>query len=119
MTDFEMWWEEFPKGNGFTHRGVKFPRTRALRCNEAKCEKKFNKILIEKNLIVEEMLTALRREVHNRMENSIKNKRNELTYMSNSYAYLNGGFYEAWLDEEVEEEKIEKQNKLINPDDLF
>lgn len=118
--EFKIWWEAFPKGDGFTIRGKKFPRTRALRLNEAKCEKKFNEIL-KKGVTLADMLTALNREMLSRMENSHRSGKNEMRYMSNSQAYLNGGAYEAWLDDEDEEENSQNSPnaEVINPKDLF
>lgn len=119
--EFKIWWEAFPKGDGFTIRGKKFPRTRALRLNEAKCEKKFVEILKKKSLTLAAMLKALNSETTSRMENSYRSGKNEMRYMSNSYAYLNGGAYEAWLDDEDEEENSQNSPnaEVINPKDLF
>lgn len=119
MTDFQIWWENFPKGNGFAYKGRKFKRTRALRCNETKCEKKFNDILKKKKLTVEEMVGALQKELKSRMDESIRTGFNQFTYMSNSYAYLNGGNFEAWMDDEEDNDTIVKGDELIDPKNLF
>lgn len=118
VTDFQKWWNEFPKGDGFKYKGRSFKRTRALRVDEVKCERKLIKILTEKNLTVEKMIEALQKEIKDRMDRSIGFGENQLTFMNNSYTYLNKGMYEAWMDED-EPEIEEENNNLINPKDLF
>lgn len=117
LTDFQRWWNEFPLGNGFKYKGRHFKRTRALRLAEDKCKKKFNEIL-KKGITLEQMLTALNREIESRYKESYQTGLNKMTFMSNSQAYLNSGQYEAWF-EDSDPEYGNEETKLVNPEDLF
>lgn len=114
MTDFQTWWEAYPKGDGFKYKGRNFKRTRALRLDEKKCEKKFLEIL-KKGRTLEQMVEALEKEKKSRMDQSISTNLNQLHYMKNSYAYLNSGAYDAWIEDDEEYDFEEKKEKLIDP----
>ena len=95
---FEAWWLAFPSLDTFEYKGKKFQGCRALRQNKEECRIKINKILSEGENTIEELIEALKYDVENKKEQSLKTNTNKLTYMQNSLTYLNQRSYNAYLE---------------------
>lgn len=100
---FEIWWGIFPSSDGFETNGRLFKGTRKLTQKKADCEKLFN-VLINSQFTGEQIIQATRVHIGNLIENSFKSRRNALTYLPNSYRYLNEKLFEPFLNKEQEEE---------------
>ena len=73
---------------------------------------KFDKILIEGEYSVQELINALEYDVLMKKENSVKTGNNKLSYMQNSLTYLNQRSFESFI-ELIREGKAEKEEKQI------
>lgn len=110
---FELWWKEFPSGNGFEYKGKKFPTTRNMRVKKEECKVKFHKILSEGEYTAEQLINAIQAEVQARKEDSITKKANQLTYMQSTLPYLNARGFEAFIDQPVKTESIKQTQKFL------
>lgn len=110
---FELWWDAFPRNNGFEYKGKKFPVTQSKRGKKEECKVKFHKILSEGQYTVEQLINAVHAEVQARMEDSITKKSNQLDFMSSTLPYLNKGNYEAFIDVSVKTESIKQTQKFL------
>jgi hypothetical protein len=97
-SDFELWWKAFPGTDTFTHKGKTFTGSRNLRQNPNDCRIKFDKILIEGEYTPQELIEALKFDVLQKKEASVKENTNKLKYMQNSLTYLNQRSYEAYIE---------------------
>jgi len=97
-SDFEEWYKTFPGTDTFTHKGKTFTGSRNLRQNPADCRIKFDKILIEGEYTVKELIEALKFDVLQKKEASVKENTNKLKYMQNSLTYLNQRSYEPYIE---------------------
>ena len=107
-----MWWAAYPGTDTFEHKGRKFVGSRSLRQNKEECRLKFDKILIEGEYSVQELINALEYDVLMKKENSVKTGNNKLSYMQNSLTYLNQRSFESFI-ELIREGKAEKEEKQI------
>lgn len=97
-SDFEEWYKTFPGTDTFTHKGKTFTGSRNLRQNPADCRIKFDKILIEGEYTTKELIEALKFDVLQKKEASVKENTNKLKYMQNSLTYLNQRSYEPYIE---------------------
>ena len=97
-SDFEEWYKVFPGTDTFTHKGKTFTGSRNLRQNPADCRIKFDKILIEGEYTVKELIEALKFDVLQKKEASVQENTNKLKYMQNSFTYLNQRSYEPYIE---------------------
>lgn len=113
---FEKWWNAYPKIDSFVYEGKKFEGSRGLKLKKEDCRIKFNKILMEGEISVEDMIRALEYEVKLKIKKSVETGQNKLSYMQNSLTYLNQRTYENFL----EISKIQKieETKLYNGTDI-
>lgn len=111
-SEFAMWWAAYPGTDTFEHKGRKFIGSRSLRQNKDECRLKFDKILIEGEYSVGELIAALEYDVLMKKENSVKTGNNKLSYMQNSLTYLNQRSFESFI-ELIREGKAEKEEKQI------
>ena len=96
--DFIKWWMEYPATDNFEYKGKKFTGSRALRLKKEDCRSKINKILVEGEHTIEDLISALKLEVHQKKEQSYKTGQNKLSYMQNSLTYLNQCTYENFIE---------------------
>ena len=115
---FEAWWKVYPGTDTFTHKGESFTGTRGLRVNKEECKIKFDKILGEGEYTADDMLAALQFDVTQKKENSVKAKANKLTYMQNSFSYLNQRSFEPFIELIKEGTKIEEAPEQIKGFDI-
>jgi hypothetical protein len=97
-SDFEEWYKTFPGTDTFTHKGKTFTGSRNLRQNPTDCRIKFDKILIEGEYTVKELIEALKFDVLQKKEASVQENTNKLKYMQNSLTYLNQRSYEPYIE---------------------
>jgi hypothetical protein len=96
--DFDLWWKTYPGTDTFVHKGVIFTGTRGLRTKKEDCKTKFNNILNEGEYTIKELIDALSLEIHQKKENSVKEKTNKLKFMQNSLTYLNQRTFEPFIE---------------------
>ena len=106
-TEFDDWWKAYPGTDTFEYKGKKFTGSRSLRINKDQCRIKFDKILIEGEHTAKDLIEALKFDVQQKKENSVKMSTNKLTYMQNSLTYLNQRSFEPFIELIKEGEKIE------------
>lgn len=97
-TEFNDWWLSYPGTDTFTHKGKTFTGSRTLRQNRDECRLKYDKILLEGEYTSSQLIEALKFDVLQKKEASIKENTNKLTYMQNSFTYLNQRSYEAFIE---------------------
>lgn len=97
---FELWWNNYPSTDIFTHKGRKFSGSRGLKVKKEECKLKFKRILNEGKYTAEQLIAALKYEVMLKKENSVKEGENKMRYMQNSLTYLNQGTFENFMQSE-------------------
>jgi len=97
-TEFDSFWEAYPRSDSFEHRGKTFQGSRSLRVDKDNCRTLFNKIIIEGEVNVKQLIEALKLEVFQKKEKSVKDGSNKLSYMQNSATYLRQKTYDGFLD---------------------
>ena len=110
-SEFEQWWLAYPGTDTFIHKGKKFSGSRSLRQNKDECRLRFDKILLEGEYTLVDMLAALNFDVAQKKENSVKTGVNRLTYMQNSLTYLNQRSFEPYIELVREGAQVEESNK--------
>jgi len=98
VDEFDNWWKSYPGTDTFTHKSRKFIGSRNLRAAKEDCRIKFNKILLEGEYTAFQLTEALKYDVHQKKEASVKEGRNKLTFMQNSLTYLNQRSYEPFIE---------------------
>jgi len=96
--DFDEWWESFPGTDHFEYKGRVFTGSRGMRVQKEKCKLKFNAILNEGVYTARQLIDALNYVVTLKKESSLRKKSNELTYLQNSYTFINDGHYVPFID---------------------
>ena len=109
---FDSWWEAYPGTDKFEYKGKSFPATRALRANKDECRTKFNKILLEGDYTLEQLIEALKYDVQSKKDNSVSTGTNKLSFMQNSLTYLNQRTFEPFIE-------IIKEGKVIENNDYY
>ena len=97
-TEFNDWWLTYPGTDTFTHKSKTFAGSRTLRQNKDECRLKYDKILLEGEYTSSQLIEALKFDVLQKKEASLKENTNKLTYMQNSFTYLNQRSYEAFIE---------------------
>ena len=98
VSEFEMWWKEYPGTDTFVHNNKKFVGSRNLRRSKDDCKLKFNKILMEGEFTANQLTEALKFDVLQKKEASVKQGTNKLSYMQNSLTYLNQRSFEPFIE---------------------
>jgi len=97
-TDFENWWNNYPPTDSFTINGKHFKGTRSLRRGKEDCRKKFNAIIGEGEYTAEQLIEALKYEVNQKVERSLKERKNIMSFMQGSIPYLNQRTFESFIE---------------------
>jgi DNA-directed RNA polymerase len=111
-SEFEKWWKAFPSTNTFTYKGKTFAGDRAMKVKKDECRMKIDKILLEGEFSIDDLVNALNYEVKQKMESSLRAGTNKLSYMHNSLSYLNQNDYIPFI------ELIRSGNKIIESPNL-
>ena len=117
-TEFEEWWKAYPGTDTFTHKGKKFTGARSLRQNKDECRLRFDKILLEGEYTAAQMIEALEFDVLQKKENSVKTGTNRLSFMQNSFTYLNQRSFEPFIELIKEGGKVEETDKPVGGTDI-
>jgi hypothetical protein len=96
--DFDDWWEAYPATDHFEYRGRIFTGSRSMRVQKEKCKLKFNAILNEGLYTAKQLIDTMRFVVILKKEASFKKKSNELTYLQNSFTFINDGHYIPFIE---------------------
>jgi len=115
---FEEWWKTFPGTDTFTHKGKRFEGSRSLRQNKEECKIRFDKIVLEGEYTVAQLIEALKFDVLQKKENSVKTGNNKLTFMQNSLTYLNQRSFEPFIELIKEGAKVEEAPKTAGGTDI-
>lgn len=116
-SEFDTWWDTYPRSDSFEHKGRTFQGSRSLRVGKDDCRTKFNKILLEGEVSASQLIEALKLEVFQKKEKSVKDGSNKLSYMQNSLTYLNQRSYDGFVDQLISGTKIE-ETKTITATDI-
>lgn len=117
-SEFEEWWKAYPGTDTFTHKSKRFSGNRGLRQNKDECRLKFDKILLEGEYTAAQLIEALKFDVEQKKENSVKLNTNKLTYMQNSLTYLNQRSYEPFIELIKEGAQVEQSPEVVGGTDI-
>lgn len=117
-TEFEEWWKAYPGTDTFTHKSKKFTGTRGLKQNRDECRLKFDKILLEGEYTAAQLIEALEFDVLQKKENSVKTNTNRLSFMQNSFTYLNQRSFEPFIELIKEGATVEETSKPVGGTDI-
>lgn len=106
-TEFNEWWDIFPRTDTFNHKGRQFTGCRGLRVSKDRCRLQFQNIIREKNFTPTQIIEATKIDVLAKKDMSVKTNNNQLKFLQNSLTYLNKTSFESFVaDIGVEKEKI-------------
>jgi hypothetical protein len=97
-TDFDIWYKTYPGTNQFTYKGKLFEGNRGLRIKPSDCRIAYDKIILAGVYTAEQLLKALEYEILQRKESSFKERKNNLTFMQSSIAYLNSSSFQGFIE---------------------
>lgn len=106
---FSVWWSTYPSTDTFEHNGRRFIGSRSLKASKDDCRKKYNKILLEGEVNADELLNALKKEIQQKKDASVKVSSNKLSFMQNTLSYLNQRTFQSYIDLIKEEEQTKKE----------
>lgn len=107
---FAQFWENYPKTDTLVFPNKRFNGCRTLRQNESACRLKFDEYILNGIYTGEEIVEALKYDVTNKKEMSLKTNTNKLTYMQNSLSYLNQKTFDSYIGIN---ESISKEESII------
>jgi hypothetical protein len=96
--EFDTWWESFPSTDHFEYQGRIFTGSRGMRVQKEKCRLKFNAIVNEGVYTAKQIIEATKLVVLLKKNASIKKRTNELTYLQNSYTFLDKDHYVPFIE---------------------
>ena len=97
-TDFEEWWKNYPTTDTWTLDQHSYKGTRALRRGKEECRRKFKSIIQEGEYTAQQLIKALAYEVNQKVQRSIKERKNIMSFMQGSITYLNQRTFEAFIE---------------------
>jgi len=95
----------------------KFKGTRALRRGKEECRRKFKAIIEEGDYTAQQLTKALKYEVDVKVQRSIKERKNIMSFMQGSITYLNQRTFEAFI-ELMDQEKDNPPESASGPTDI-
>jgi len=116
-TDFEEWWKNYPTTDTWSLDSHKFKGTRALRRGKEECRRKFKSIIGEGDYTAQQLIGALKYEVDVKVQRSIKERKNIMSFMQGSITYLNQRTFEAFI-ELMDQEKDNPPEPTSGPTDI-
>lgn len=96
-SDFDKWWDIFPSNDKFTIGSKDFGPSRSFRVRKEDCRRLFNDIVLSEKYTAQEIIDATIYDVELKKKLSLKNNKNELKYLQNTYTYLYQGTYEGFV----------------------
>ena len=115
-TDFEEWWKNYPSTDSFKVNNQVFKGTRSLRRGKEECKRKFKSVLEEGDYTAQQLIESLKFEVNNRIERSLSENKNILSFMQGSIPYLNQRSFEGFI--EMMETEKDSPSKPSGPVDI-
>ena len=106
---FDDWWNTFPNNDGFTLNGKTFDASRSLKSKKQDCKRVFDNITNSGTFTAQEIIDATKYDVEIRKRNSVKENKNNLKFLQNSYTYLNNKSFEGFVGLKL----LNKQTPLI------
>lgn len=107
---FDRWWDTFPKRDEFEYKGVYFAGERGFRVKKDECRVKFNKILIEGEYSIDQLIRALQKEVIQKKEASVRHRENRLKYLHNTLTYLNQRDFNNFIEDSSSPQEEEESS---------
>ena len=117
-TDFEEWWKNYPPTDSFEVNGKVFKGTRALRRGKEECRRKFKAILEEGDYTAVQLTKALQYEVERKIERSLKERKNCISFMQGSIPYLNQRTFEGFIELMEQDKDREPTQPSGGPTDI-
>jgi len=117
-TDFEEWWKNYPPTDSFEVNGKVFKGTRALRRGKEECRRKFKAILEEGDYTAVQLTKALQYEVERKIERSLKERKNCMSFMQGSIPYLNQRTFEGFIELMEQDKDREPTHPSGGPTDI-
>lgn len=97
---FDIWWKAYPRTDAvIKDKKILIKGSRSLYNDKDGCRIKYNKIILEGDYTPEQLLKALLYEVKLKVDRSIRERKNYMTYMKNTHAYLNQRSFEGFIEE--------------------
>lgn len=106
-TAFETWWDNFPLHDGWDEGTRKFEKTRTLRTKREICLLLFTEAVARGTHSAEQIIQGTINHLLTMRFQSIRDKKNKLTFIHNSETYLRNKDYEAWIDDKPKEISVE------------
>lgn len=116
--EFDDWWDCFPSTDNFEYKGRIFTGSRGMRVQKEKCKLKFNSIINEGIYTAKDIIDATKYVVYLKKENSFKKKSNELTYLQNSFTFLDKEHFIPFIELSKQGMKIEENKPNFNGIDI-
>jgi len=110
---FDEWWSCYPATDGFTMDGKIFMGTQSKRVKKDACKILFRKIVNE-GFSEENIIQATKFHMEQAKKLSFKRGVSQLSFIGNSYRYLNEKMFEPYIDSKVVDNK-----EMANPDKLW
>lgn len=98
-TCFDEWWATYPGTDTLIVGGkIVYRGSRSLRNNKDKCRVLYNKIIDTKEYTHQQMVGALKKEIELKISRSLREKKNTLCYMKNTFSYLTQRSFEDFIE---------------------
>lgn len=111
--EFDEWWEAYPSTDHFEYKGRVFTGSRGMRVQKEKCKLRFNSIINEGVYTARQIIEATKYVVTLKKEASIKKRSNELTYLQNSFTFLDKDHYVPFIELAEKGVKIQEEQQQI------
>jgi hypothetical protein len=95
---FATWWAAYPAVDSFVHKGRRFKGSRSFKNSKDKCKALLAQILKEGNYTLEQLLNALKQEIEQKKDLSVKKNENQMSFMKNTHAYLYQRAFEGFIE---------------------
>lgn len=114
-TDFEKWWVTYPSSNMFVYKNKTFRGTQSKRIKKVECRQLFNKYLNE-GFLADDIINATEYHFQVAKDLSFKEGKNQLSFIGNSYRYLNEKMFVPFI--ELYKQKATKVEQVGNAIDI-
>lgn len=111
-TDFDRWWEVFPSTDRIKEANMDV--TRNLQEAKSKCRELFREIVDKGEHTAEEIIKATAWDVQNRINISIKTRKNSLTFLQNSATYLRQRTFAAFIGLEINKKEEQSSGGVVD-----
>ena len=111
---FEEWWKIYPATDGFIMDGKTFMGTQSKRIKKEVCKSLFKKIVNE-GISEEDIISATKFHIDQAKKLSFKRGVSQISFIGNSYRYLNEKMFEPY----IQSSKVVESKEMVNPDKLW